>query len=282
MNCLSSWKCVGLSIVMHFRFMCYIEFVTLGWFWSCSFLADVILWSTKVTRWFSDKFNLLCLGISLVVVVVYFTVSPSLCYGVEYSSSCLSDDSFFFLHEFVSAVDIISAIEFDKSGDHLATGDRGGRVVLFERTDTKDVRPFFFCEIYFNRLFLCCNAFLFNVIFRMVDPGGMLSRWITQLGILSFDTKQSFRVMNLRYVERYHQISLTNKCDASATKKITSLSNLFQFDYLKSLEIEEKINKIRWCQPANGALFLLSTNDKTIKYWKVRDLDGLLSCFQLL
>lgn len=40
------------------------------------------------------------------------------------------------------AVDIISAIEFDKSGDHLATGDRGGRVVLFERTDTKDVRSF--------------------------------------------------------------------------------------------------------------------------------------------
>ncbi|ONK64814.1 uncharacterized protein A4U43_C07F30240 [Asparagus officinalis] len=41
-----------------------------------------------------------------------------------------------------------------------------------------------------------------------------------------------------------------------------------QFDYLKSLEIEEKINKIRWWQTANGALFLLSTNDKTIKYWK--------------
>lgn len=39
----------------------------------------------------------------------------------------------------VFAVDIISAIEFDKTGDHLATGDRGGRVVLFERTDTKDV-----------------------------------------------------------------------------------------------------------------------------------------------
>ncbi|KAF2301979.1 hypothetical protein GH714_031120 [Hevea brasiliensis] len=40
--------------------------------------------------------------------------------------------------EEVQEVDIISAIEFDKSGDHLATGDRGGRVVLFERTDTKD------------------------------------------------------------------------------------------------------------------------------------------------
>lgn len=44
---------------------------------------------------------------------------------------------------------------------------------------------------------------------------------------------------------------------------------LWQFDYLKSLEIEEKINKIQWCQTANGALFLLSTNDKTIKFWKV-------------
>jgi hypothetical protein len=37
------------------------------------------------------------------------------------------------------SVDIISAIEFDKSGNHLATGDRGGRVVLFERTDIADV-----------------------------------------------------------------------------------------------------------------------------------------------
>ncbi|XP_025676272.2 uncharacterized protein [Arachis hypogaea] len=41
-----------------------------------------------------------------------------------------------------------------------------------------------------------------------------------------------------------------------------------EFDDLKSLEIEEKINKIKWCQTANGALFLLSTNDKTIKFWK--------------
>lgn len=43
------------------------------------------------------------------------------------------------------AVDIISAIEFDKTGDHLATGDRGGRVVLFERTDKRDVCLFVVC-----------------------------------------------------------------------------------------------------------------------------------------
>ncbi|KAI5392008.1 hypothetical protein KIW84_076698 [Lathyrus oleraceus] len=41
-----------------------------------------------------------------------------------------------------------------------------------------------------------------------------------------------------------------------------------EFDYLKSLEIEEKINRTKWCQTANRAVFLLSTNDKTIKFWK--------------
>lgn len=74
-----------------------------------------------------------------------------------------------------------------------------------------------------------------------------------------------------------------------------------EFDYLKSLEIEEKINQIKWCPPINNAQFLLSTNgacvlaspsrdscvqfgqhsptcvvgattaDKTIKLWKIRE-----------
>jgi len=38
-----------------------------------------------------------------------------------------------------------------------------------------------------------------------------------------------------------------------------------EFDYLKSLEIEEKINKIRWCKKQNQSHFVLTTNDKTIK-----------------
>ena len=40
---------------------------------------------------------------------------------------------------------------------------------------------------------------------------------------------------------------------------------------MKSLEIEEKINKIKWCRRSNSSHFLLSTNDKTIKLWKVFD-----------
>ncbi|KAI7735764.1 hypothetical protein M8C21_000526, partial [Ambrosia artemisiifolia] len=116
--------------------------------------------------------------------------------------------------EEVQEVDIISAIEFDKSGDHLATGDRGGRVVLFERTDTK-------------------------------EHGG------SRKEIEKTDYPSS-RHPEFRYKTEFQ-------------------SHEPEFDYLKSLEIEEKINKIRWCQTANGALFLLSTNDKTIKFWKVQE-----------
>ncbi|CAH2036415.1 unnamed protein product [Thlaspi arvense] len=112
-----------------------------------------------------------------------------------------------------SAVDVISAIEFDHSGDHLATGDRGGRVVLFERTDAKN--------------------------------GSGARRDLEE-------TDYPLSHPEFRYKTEFQ-------------------SHDPEFDYLKSLEIEEKINKIRWSQRANGALFLLSTNDKTIKYWKIQD-----------
>ncbi|MBA0694042.1 hypothetical protein Goari_004375, partial [Gossypium aridum] len=110
--------------------------------------------------------------------------------------------------------DIISAIEFNRTGDHLATGDRGGRVVLFERTDTQD-----------------------HVGHRR-------------------DLEKMDYPINRHPLFRY---------------KTEFQSHEPEFDYLKSLEIEEKINKIRWCQSAYGALSLLSTNDKTIKFWKVQE-----------
>ncbi|GJN89043.1 hypothetical protein Rhopal_002017-T1 [Rhodotorula paludigena] len=97
--------------------------------------------------------------------------------------------------EDITEADIISCVEFDHTGDYLATGDKGGRVVLFERNENKKG-----CE------------YKFYTEFQSHEP---------------------------------------------------------EFDYLKSLEIEEKINKIRWCKRQNAAHFLLSTNDKTIKLWKV-------------
>lgn len=116
--------------------------------------------------------------------------------------------------EDVQDVDIISAIEFDKSGDLLATGDRGGRVVLFERFDRTDHAD-------------------------------------SRRHLEGMDCSSS-RHPEFRYKTEFQ-------------------SHEPEFDYLKSLEIEEKINQIRWCHTTNGAMFLLSTNDKTIKCWKVQE-----------
>ncbi|VDM30973.1 unnamed protein product [Hydatigera taeniaeformis] len=44
-----------------------------------------------------------------------------------------------------------------------------------------------------------------------------------------------------------------------------------EFDYLKSLEIEEKINAICWLPTVNNSLHLLSTNDKVIKLWRMSE-----------
>lgn len=94
----------------------------------------------------------------------------------------------------VTEADIITASEFDHTGNFLATGDKGGRVVLFERSNSKH------CEYKFLTEFQSHDA---------------------------------------------------------------------EFDYLKSLEIEEKINQIKWLKPVQRSHFLLSTNDKTIKLWKI-------------
>ncbi|XP_044486409.1 serine/threonine protein phosphatase 2A 55 kDa regulatory subunit B alpha isoform-like isoform X5 [Mangifera indica] len=117
--------------------------------------------------------------------------------------------------EEVQDVDIISAIEFDKTGDYLAVGDRGGRVIIFETDIGKDTPS-------------------------------------QQFSINEMEQMDSSQTMHIQY--QY---------------KTEFQSHEPEFDYLKSLEIEEKINRLRWCATTNGSLFILSTNDKTIKLWKV-------------
>jgi len=50
----------------------------------------------------------------------------------------------------VTESDILSAIAFDKSGDFLAVGDKGGRVIIFKYLELKNSRYFdyrYFSEI---------------------------------------------------------------------------------------------------------------------------------------
>jgi serine/threonine-protein phosphatase 2A regulatory subunit B len=107
--------------------------------------------------------------------------------------------------EEVSDVDIVSAVEFNETGEYIATGDRGGRVVIFERSQDKEAAKA-------KKKEQKTPEYKFFVEFQSHEP---------------------------------------------------------EFDYLKSLEIEEKINKIKWLNRNSNGHFLLTTNDKTIKLWRV-------------
>lgn len=114
-------------------------------------------------------------------------------------SQCFGEKS---SYEDMQEADRLTAVEFGPTGEYLATGDKGGRVVVFKQTPRSPE-----VEAAQGKV-----AYQFYCEFQSHDP---------------------------------------------------------EFDYLKSLEIEEKINCIRWCRNRGNGVFLLSTNDKTVKLWKI-------------
>lgn len=108
----------------------------------------------------------------------------------------------------------MSCIQFDDSGDYLAAGDRGGRIVVFERSEPAQ-RP----------------------------------------------------ATSAEEAERRGHRRSTPKAEFKFFAEFQSHES--EFDYLKSMDIEEKINRIRFLPRGNDSLMMLTTNDKTVKLWKV-------------
>jgi len=100
----------------------------------------------------------------------------------------------------VTVTDILTALNFDRTGEYLAVGDRGGRVIVFRYTDLRNSR--YFDYRYFSEI-------------QSHEP---------------------------------------------------------EFDHLKSIELDEKINSLKFlCTPKASNLQLLSTNDRIIKLWKLEN-----------
>lgn len=100
--------------------------------------------------------------------------------------------------------DLLSCLQFNEDGSMLAVGDRGGRVMVFQR-----------------------------------DADTTIGR---------------------RRSPQYNLYS-------------TFQSHEPEFDYLKSQEIVEEIVQIQWLRRHSPAQYLLSTNEKTIKLWRISEKD---------
>lgn len=110
-------------------------------------------------------------------------------------------------------MDIVSAVEFNETGEYIATGDRGGRVVIFERSQVH-----FICFCYFEQTFNTHQ-----------DKDAAKGK------------KKEQKTPEYKFFVEFQ-------------------SHEPEFDYLKSLEIEEKINKIKWLNRNSNGHHLLTTN----------------------
>jgi hypothetical protein len=66
------------------------------------------------------------------------------CFALVHGQACAGASFVWFVSRHAvsnarAAADVISAVEFDADGSYLATGDKGGRVVLFEKVSTLPV-----------------------------------------------------------------------------------------------------------------------------------------------
>jgi len=119
--------------------------------------------------------------------------------------------------EEIPEADIVNCIQFNETGEFLAAGDKGGRIVIFERSDPP--------------------------------------------------TKGATSAVASEESDRKKHKRSNPKAEFKFFAEFQS--HELEFDYLKSMEIEEKINRIRFLPRANDSLMLLTTNDKTLKLWKV-------------
>lgn len=158
----------------------------------------------------------------------------------------------------------MSAVEFDETGDYLATGDKGGRIVLFERADAGKGRKRPYLSVWpLDSHSGGASSGNVNTTSTAAGGGGGNAAGSAAAGAGASP--------NLRGGDDVDMEGSTPGSGIEYRFYTEFQSHEAEFDYLKSVEIEEKINRIAWAKRVNSNLFLLSTNDKTIKLWKVAE-----------
>mmetsp|Transcript_4685 Transcript_4685/g.6934 ORF Transcript_4685/g.6934 Transcript_4685/m.6934 type:complete len:585 (+) Transcript_4685:278-2032(+) len=120
----------------------------------------------------------------------------------------------------IDQADIITALSWNKTGDYMAIGDQGGRIIVLKRDEQSK-----------------------STIQEKEDEVGNDS------------SNQEINKQSMEF---------------NVFTDFTSHDS--QFDYLQSLEIDERINNIEWCyEGSDESKFILCTNEKCIKMWKISE-----------
>ena len=182
----------------------------------------------------------------------------SQCFGDKASPEDLTD------------ADLLTQLEFNNDGNYLASGDRGGRVVIFRKGDDVKIQPN--NHLYSNVVVPPSASHQRGRSRKRKGGGGEAEDEMEDACDLTDDEEGEKNGSPRR---RYGDEQVSKERYGCKFKFYCEFqSHEAEFDYLKSLEIEEKINQIKWLpNHVNNANFLLSSNDKTIKLWKLYEQD---------
>lgn len=206
----------------------------------------------------------------------------------------------------VYEADIISAVRFNETGEVVATGDKGGRIVVLRRVDggsrvTRRPRHPLKRPAHLPRSgrrsgtdsttgggydesdASDASTSDGDDAVNDDDPaggggGGAANGHVASASVMSLE-RGTGRVPKARRHERPARRPCGPSFGWEPHPPELRFWTQFQshepeFDYLKSMEIEEKVNQIRWFpQLAADAFRLVATNDKTIKLWRVAETD---------
>ncbi|QDZ25521.1 serine/threonine protein phosphatase 2A [Chloropicon primus] len=141
-----------------------------------------------------------------------------------------------------SQEEVVSALQFSKNGEYLAAADCGGRIVLLEQ-----LKKDFTDEDGLEQMNLDGDESP-TVSGRNGRANG--SPTTKEEGKADHPEGQSGPQVYYKHMMEFQ-------------------SHEREFDYLKSMEIDERVNQIKFFQSASSSMNILCTNDKRIKLWSV-------------
>ena len=173
----------------------------------------------------------------------------------------------------VQDADTVSAVQFNHDSDMLAAGDKGGRIIILKRTQAENPPRGWSAAISMPRRLPSrrrrpgrlvtpdtCDPPPFDpnkpLPLGAIAPNQMTAKGVPTAGY----EKADFRFSHPWEPPKYRFWSQMQSHEP-------------EFDYLKSMEVEERINQIRWCKHPSASHHLLVTNDKTIKLWRIHEVN---------